>query len=270
MKINSKSLPKIIYAVAFIIILISSNKSLASQDLNSISKSYKDDVISSVAKELKDRYVFPERAEQISVSIIDKNQQGHYNQYDQLDSFLESLNDDICNICKDKHISVSLKKGKGIVPDINVSSESALKEALPLAIKAAEKFKAENDKMAKEVLISLNDIVSNYDGENDETIVDAYLKCRDHYIIFEEWELNSLGYQFIRNDKKATALTIFKTNTILYPHSANVIDSYAEALASSGNQAEAIKKYEKAIDIAKSSKDDRLEIFTTNLNKIKN
>jgi tetratricopeptide (TPR) repeat protein len=65
-----------------------------------------------------------------------------------------------------------------------------------------------------------------------------------------EAELNAAGYRLMAAQRTAQAIEIFKLNTELYPDSANVYDSYGEALANAGKREEAIKAYEKALQIA--------------------
>lgn len=65
-----------------------------------------------------------------------------------------------------------------------------------------------------------------------------------------EAELNAVGYRLMAAQRIELALGIFKLNTELYPDSANVFDSYGEALANAGKREEAIKAYEKALQLA--------------------
>ena len=46
------------------------------------------------------------------------------------------------------------------------------------------------------------------------------------------------------------AITLFKLNTELFPHSANVWDSLGETFALTGNKNEAITCYKKALEIS--------------------
>ncbi len=64
-----------------------------------------------------------------------------------------------------------------------------------------------------------------------------------------EAEINSFGYRLIALQKIDEAIEMFKLNTELYPESANVYDSLADAYENQGNKAEAIKNYEKALKI---------------------
>jgi tetratricopeptide (TPR) repeat protein len=67
--------------------------------------------------------------------------------------------------------------------------------------------------------------------------------------IIEEWKLNRKGYRYLQRDELEKAREIFKINMALYPNSANVYDSYAEALYKSGDTAAAIANYEKVLSM---------------------
>lgn len=64
-----------------------------------------------------------------------------------------------------------------------------------------------------------------------------------------EGELNTLGYYLLAQGKKAEALEIFKLNTVEFPQSWNVFDSYAEALEGAGQRSESIKNYQRSIEL---------------------
>ncbi|WP_294323149.1 serine hydrolase [uncultured Chryseobacterium sp.] len=64
-----------------------------------------------------------------------------------------------------------------------------------------------------------------------------------------EDEVNSWGYQLIEQGKKNEAMEIFKLNTLLFPKSSNVYDSYGEILETLGNRKEAILNYRKSLEL---------------------
>ncbi|MGB5497736.1 MAG: tetratricopeptide repeat protein, partial [Maribacter sp.] len=64
-----------------------------------------------------------------------------------------------------------------------------------------------------------------------------------------EASINRAGYRLLGKSKTALALDVFKINTILYPNSANVFDSYAEAYMKLGDTALAIENYEKSLSL---------------------
>jgi tetratricopeptide (TPR) repeat protein len=65
----------------------------------------------------------------------------------------------------------------------------------------------------------------------------------------QEDQLNSLGYQLLRSKRADDAILIFRWNAELYPGSANVYDSLAEAYMSKGEKELAIRNYRKSLEI---------------------
>ncbi len=68
------------------------------------------------------------------------------------------------------------------------------------------------------------------------------------FILMED-EVNTWGYQLVEQNKINEALEVFKLNTLLFPNSWNVYDSYAETLESIGKQKEAIINYRKSLEL---------------------
>ncbi|MES2731481.1 MAG: serine hydrolase domain-containing protein [Bacteroidota bacterium] len=64
---------------------------------------------------------------------------------------------------------------------------------------------------------------------------------------FTEREMNVLGYEFLFNGYSAQSLETFKINTLLFPTSFNVYDSYGDAFAQIGRKEEAILMFQRAI-----------------------
>lgn len=82
-------------------------------------------------------------------------------------------------------------------------------------------------------------------------------KDTTNYDLSED-EMNSLGYDFLGNSNPyhlpeqhfyKQPIETLKTNVDLFPNSWNAYDSYAEALLIDGQKAEAIKMYQKSIDL---------------------
>ncbi len=67
------------------------------------------------------------------------------------------------------------------------------------------------------------------------------------YHVQRSSELNTLGYVYLSAKKLDEALKVFEVNTKLFPHEHNVYDSYAEALAVSGNPDLAKEYYERVL-----------------------
>lgn len=66
---------------------------------------------------------------------------------------------------------------------------------------------------------------------------------------FSEPQLNLLGYRLLNEKKVMNAIEVFKLNSIAYPHSSNVFDSLGEAYYKAGDKTNAIKCYEKALEL---------------------
>lgn len=76
---------------------------------------------------------------------------------------------------------------------------------------------------------------------------DAIKDSSGYYI--NENELNGIGYEYLQAGKTNESVAIFKVNTLAFPKSANVYDSYGEALMANGNKIESIENYKKSIKL---------------------
>ncbi len=88
-------------------------------------------------------------------------------------------------------------------------------------------------------------------------------------VIPAELQVNAIGYQALGNDDSEGAIKTFRYNVELFPDSANVYDSLAEALEKAGKLDEALVNYTVAVNTAKRVGDQRLEIFKANLDRFK-
>jgi CubicO group peptidase (beta-lactamase class C family) len=73
-----------------------------------------------------------------------------------------------------------------------------------------------------------------------------------HYFL-DERDFNNLGYDLLYRGMAAShkklALEVFKVNLLLYPGQANLYDSYAEGLLLNSYRKEALKMYQKAVEL---------------------
>jgi len=76
--------------------------------------------------------------------------------------------------------------------------------------------------------------------------------------------VNQIGYQFLGRNEVEGAVAFFRYNVALRPGSANVYDSLAEALGRAGKTEESLANYEKAVAVAKETRDPLLEALTAN------
>jgi hypothetical protein len=64
-----------------------------------------------------------------------------------------------------------------------------------------------------------------------------------------ESEVNSAGYELLNSRRANAAIAVFQVNSVLFPHSANVFDSLAEAYERAGQREAAIAAYRKALGL---------------------
>lgn len=160
-------------------------------------------------------------------------------------------------------------EGVGVVPEVQVPEAGAMDKALELAAEAAADFRRKNKEQYAAMLSELFANLDNYtpSGSGDQVL--ASLKKNYEAGLMDEPDINELGYEYLmRHNKPQTAEIIFWCNTRLFPNSANVYDSYGEALVANGKTDEALKAYRKAVETGKATNDPNLNMFEENLKKM--
>ncbi len=74
-----------------------------------------------------------------------------------------------------------------------------------------------------------------------------YRTERPKDLVFAEDQLNPLGYWLLEAGRVDDAVAVFRLNAEEYPGSANVYDSYGDALLTSGDSAQALVNFRKAL-----------------------
>lgn len=161
-------------------------------------------------------------------------------------------------------------EGIGVIPEIETEIEETFEKVHELAKNSAENYRAETNKKYTDLFMQLSEKLKFYSkGESEDEILKALTTCKEAKLM-GEFDINVLGYDYLLQFKKPKiAEAIFKANTILYPNSANVFDSFAETLLMNGNLEFAVKNYEKAVDLAIEFEDGNLELFRKNLTMAK-
>lgn len=100
----------------------------------------------------------------------------------------------------------------------------------------------ENEKIPLEMIIAV---------EFDQALKEyrALKKLDPNDPTIAEDNLNILGYRFMEKEKLKISQDIFRINTLLYPNSANVYDSYAEASMKIGDPDLALENYKKSLSM---------------------
>ncbi len=79
---------------------------------------------------------------------------------------------------------------------------------------------------------------------------EIYKKIKDNASYrFSENEMNSVGYQLLKEEKKKEAIEVFKIITEVLPKSGNAFDSLGEAYLADGNKKLAIVCYAKSVEL---------------------
>ena len=89
----------------------------------------------------------------------------------------------------------------------------------------------------------------NEDGIDSALKLFNELKNDKDNFSYNERELNQLGYLLLGEKKLDESIKIFELNTILYPKSSNVWDSYGEAALEKGDKENAITYFKKSIEL---------------------
>ncbi|KQT23802.1 hypothetical protein ASG22_07170 [Chryseobacterium sp. Leaf405] len=84
--------------------------------------------------------------------------------------------------------------------------------------------------------------------EKANQLIEGYLKNPESYNATER-DFNRLGYQFLRLQKNENSLQVFHLATLIFPKSSNIFDSYGEALLQDGKKEDALKMYQKSLEL---------------------
>ena len=126
-----------------------------------------------------------------------------------------------------------------LVNDMNLSEEKALRvdETLPKNLSGL----VSSGKSTDEII----EIIKNQDND------------KPNYVISEN-QINRLGYLLMEQEKNVDALKLFKLNIELYPNGFNTYDSYGECLMKLGDTENAIKSYQKSLELNPNNTDAKI------------
>lgn len=113
-------------------------------------------------------------------------------------------------------------------------------------------------------------VADNYKTPSQHFTEGNYKKALESYLqikekdslnpIIKERKINRKGYNYLKKNEFEKALETFKLNIALYPNSANVYDSYAEALYKNGDTASAIVNYQKVLQMDSSNRNAKRQL----------
>lgn len=108
-------------------------------------------------------------------------------------------------------------------------------------------------------------LLENGNIEKANQLIDGYLNNPESYKATER-DFNRLGYQFLRLQKSENALQTFNAASLLFPKSWNIYDSYGEALLQCGKKEDAIKMYQKSVELNPDNENGK-KVLNSLLNK---
>ena len=111
-----------------------------------------------------------------------------------------------------------------------------------LTINAITKIFAQVDESADQAAILERSLAYNVQSAN------RYREQEFDYW-HSERDFNGWGYRLLNEAQIEEAIAVFTLNTVLFPQSANAWDSYGEALLLAGKKAEALKMYQKSLEL---------------------
>jgi pimeloyl-ACP methyl ester carboxylesterase len=101
------------------------------------------------------------------------------------------------------------------------------------------------------------EFVQSIERDGLQKAIDLYreFKMREpQQPIVNERVLNTLGYALLGSGQLSQAINVFRLNVEAHPTSANAYDSLADAYVRNGNKIEAIKQYEKVLEVLTNDK----------------
>lgn len=167
-------------------------------------------------------------------------------------------------------------EGVGVIPDIKTDSADTYEKGLILALEAAENYRNQTDEKINNLYSKLINQLSNIGLETEfenksSTNEDILQSCKKGIEegLLDENDINMMGYDYLMLNQQKAALALFNANVDLHSESANVYDSYADALSQSGKLELAKVYYEKAVSKAEENQDPQLSMFQNNLEQAK-
>ncbi|MHC4946818.1 MAG: S41 family peptidase [Planctomycetota bacterium] len=147
-------------------------------------------------------------------------------------------------------------EGTGVTPDVAVSADRALDEALGLAREAAEARREARGAAATERWDRLGaaqgraeTLVADGRAEEAARVLATALGEAHGAGLLAEADVNMLGYELLGRERVELAIAVFRFNVEAYPESFNVHDSLGEAYMTAGRTDEAIAAYRRSLEL---------------------
>jgi tetratricopeptide (TPR) repeat protein len=147
-------------------------------------------------------------------------------------------------------------EGKGVIPDILVSSESALDTAMALAKKAGEEFARTKDdtfratvKKMETCLEQSEKLFQENEDEKAVILLDSVFVIAEKLDLINEFFIIVLAYNYYSQDNQKILFAILNKRIALFPTSPDAYESLAYAYYRYGEKDQAIGNYKKALKL---------------------
>ena len=100
-----------------------------------------------------------------------------------------------------------------------------------------------------------------------EKALAGYLEIKEQdstSTLIDEGDFNRLGYRMLRDKEFENAVEVFKMNVVLFPESANVYDSLADAYLAKGDSLQAFNNFKKTLEL--NNANEKAKRFVENYN----
>ena len=114
---------------------------------------------------------------------------------------------------------------------------------------AAEQYLADHDPMRAMGTAAVVDLFHTQGPDKFHQLIVNMRKANPKSRIASEAGINALGYNLLGHNQNTDAIAVLRMNTEDFPQSPNTYDSLAEALAKSGDVAQATAMYAKALEV---------------------
>jgi tetratricopeptide (TPR) repeat protein len=113
----------------------------------------------------------------------------------------------------------------------------------------AQRYLNDNDPLDNLSATALSGLAAEQGAAKLRLVVLNIRRSDPKSALVSEEKINGLGYTLLNLKKYPEAIAVFRMNTEDFSQSANTYDSYAEALFDSGDLANAVANYRKALEI---------------------
>ncbi|MFT4843868.1 MAG: tetratricopeptide (TPR) repeat protein [Planctomycetota bacterium] len=153
-------------------------------------------------------------------------------------------------------VTMSNWEGSGIAPDVACAAADALTAAMQRAKPAAAAHResrvanvTQQFRELQERLAAIDAVAKNKQWPAACEAVTSCLRLATDSELWLEFDVNELGYAYLKRGDAEIAIAAFAHNVVVYPASSNAFDSLGEAYMAAGKRQQAIVSYRRSIKL---------------------